>query len=515
MSRDLRGLLAEHVDGPTRPVDLDQLAAGARRRGRRRRTGSAGVIAAVLISGVLLPGVLDRGIGPMPRIAEGPGGGAASGDLPDGWRQVEVGGAVFGLPPEVTTVEVGRTDPVPCVNSVEEPMAFLAAAGFPTGDQVCNAALTTTPALLAAPLGTVPHRELEPDEGPWEVAPSGGLFDGLDPTVEVRVDAREPLIQRAFRFPDLDLYLSFSGADTFDRAILDTVTAREDAGADAATRHAVADGPTPTAQAAGRAATGAGPWRLVEGYGPEGAVRPTVDRAVTLEVTSGVPRLVDDVRPDRFDGLTGRWSGVDGCGPYELLVTVEGHEVTVSDEGGFVSYNLCHGEEQASRTSYLAALRTVDHLEIEDVEVEDGGRLVLTGQDTRLVFTPTALPELLVDALTATSWELVGHATAAGHGPAPDGGVLLLAFEPDGTFTAGTGCRLLEGTYEVRSDGRVTFDHRAEDDPPCPGVLRYLDDHVARLLSDADDARSVTVHQGAGLTLEGEDGATLRYRRAR
>ena len=96
------------------------------------------------------------------------------------------------------------------------------------------------------------------------------------------------------------------------------------------------DGPTPT-----------GTWQLVEGVGPEGEV-PLVDGyPVTLEVNGE------------------EWRGTAACNTYGATVETRGDEVEITEL--FATEMACPEEGvMASEAAYLAALRDVDELEVDD-----------------------------------------------------------------------------------------------------------------------------------------------------
>lgn len=140
MSDDVERLLARSAAEPAAPVDPDEVRAASRRRTQRQRSVGAGaglaVAAAVAVAVPLL--VSD----PAPVIDDVAGQDDDAGptddevvdlDLPDGWTQVRVGDAVFGIPDRVEVRELTADDPGPCPNTDRVSTAHVAPDGWADG----------------------------------------------------------------------------------------------------------------------------------------------------------------------------------------------------------------------------------------------------------------------------------------------------------------------------------------------------------------------------------------------
>lgn len=244
MPADFRELLERTAASPTTPVDPAQIASRSRRRTRRRRGGAGltGVALVALIAAVAWPGLVPGdGLIIEDRVADQSEIPVL--DLPEGWVQVQVGDAVFGIPGEFEIVEVDADDPLPCDNVGNR--AYLATETYPSAtrdaagnEYACNAAGNAAPQLFAAPLSVVPAAHLGGDswnprsigtlDGEWrlgKVAPpddTGTDGDGADATDDA-------LAERTawYRIPAVDLHLRFvtTEADVdLVEAILATIT---------------------------------------------------------------------------------------------------------------------------------------------------------------------------------------------------------------------------------------------------------------------------------------------------
>lgn len=363
MPADLRELLDRTAASPTAPVDPARIASRSRRRTRRRR-GSAGLTGVALVA--LLAVVAWPGAGPgdgliiEDRVAGQPEVPVL--DLPEGWVQVQVGDAVFGIPDELEVVEIDADDPLPCDNSGNR--AYLATETYPAAihdpagnEYGCNLAGNTAPQLFAAPLSAVPAAHLGGD--PWNPRPIGGL-DGewrlgkVAPPDETTtgtdgdgVDAADDgLADRTawYRVPVVDLHLRFvtteSDVDLVE-AILATITPVGDAAAEAL--DGAADDPAETTPAAGD-----GPTLEL----PEGWTQVTVGDA-----TFGVPNDLDTLELTPADGPPCH-NGIDGVRTY---LAPDGYPTAAlqdRDPGGLLPENTTHvgcRYKLAHYTSLLAA----------------------------------------------------------------------------------------------------------------------------------------------------------------
>lgn len=244
MPADLRELLDRTAASPTTPVDPEQIASRSRRRTRRRR-GSAGVTGVALVALLavvawpeLVPGdglIIEDRVADQPEVPVL--------DLPEGWVQVQVGDAVFGIPGELEIIEIDADDPLPCDNLGNR--AYLATETYPSAtrdaagnEYACNAAGNAAPQLFAAPLSVVPAAHLGGDS--WNPRSIGGL-DGewrlgkVAPPDDTATDGDDAdatddaLAERTawYRVPAVDLHLRFvtTEADVdLIEAILATIT---------------------------------------------------------------------------------------------------------------------------------------------------------------------------------------------------------------------------------------------------------------------------------------------------
>ncbi|WP_052668323.1 sigma factor [Nitriliruptor alkaliphilus] len=223
VSADLRDLLERTAAAPSTPVDPVRIASRSRRRSRRRR-GGAGLTGAALalpLAVVAWPGVGPGGLIIEDRVADQPGGsddaGTADGevarlDLPEGWQQVEVGDASFGVPADRDTRELAPSDGSPCHNGLDRVRTYLAPDGYPTGVVACRQPLPDYTSLLAAPLSTVPElvreqrhgTDLEPAPRPTAVTLPSGIHGQ-----RVRVGGN----LETYAFPQVDLWLEFHNVE--------------------------------------------------------------------------------------------------------------------------------------------------------------------------------------------------------------------------------------------------------------------------------------------------------------
>lgn len=244
MPTDLRELLERTAASPTTVVDPAEVASRSRRRTRQRRGGAAltGVALVALLAVVAWPGVVPGdGLVIEDRAADQPDVPVL--DLPEGWVQVQVGAAVFGIPGELEVVEVDADDPLPCPNAGYR--AYLATESYPVAthdeagrEYACNLAGNTAPQLFAAPLTAVPAAHLG-DDAAWHPLPIGDLagewrLESPADTSTGPDDDGEDVADHGFadrtawyRVPAVDLHLRFvttEGDVDLVEAILATIT---------------------------------------------------------------------------------------------------------------------------------------------------------------------------------------------------------------------------------------------------------------------------------------------------
>lgn len=215
----------------TAPDDGVEVYRRGRRRLSRRRVGAGAVMAVVLLAGVT---VVDWSavLGPSGvRIEDGIAGqpeGDQVGDevvldLPDGWRQVQVGSAVFGVPGEREVVELAPTDALPCFATVDARYAYVAPHGYPGVQGGCPEPEPPYATVFASTLS-------QGFEQWWSGVPSSSVqVAGFTGEVhELRRDGGDDgeVVDRAYVFPGLDLLLEFHGLyleDGLDQAVVATL----------------------------------------------------------------------------------------------------------------------------------------------------------------------------------------------------------------------------------------------------------------------------------------------------
>jgi len=163
----------------------------------------------------------------------------------------------------------------------------------------------------------------------------------------------------------------------------------------------------------------------------------------------------------------------------------------------------CPGSAMEAEDEFVAALETVDHVEV-DVD-EDGrdaaDRMVLTGRGVRLSFRSYDADELLVG-----TWTITGVATGDSVDSVLDGTEPTITFGEGGDLTMETGCNTAGSSWELDGDeltverARTTL--MACDDPP--GVM----EQEAALLQALESAARVEIAPGT-LTILDAEGAIV------
>jgi heat shock protein HslJ len=106
-----------------------------------------------------------------------------------------------------------------------------------------------------------------------------------------------------------------------------------------------------------------GDWRLSSGTGPEGGIDPPDGHPVTLRIES-----------DEVDGTA-------ACNGYGGRLADDGEQLRVEEL--YSTEMACEPEEaMTAEAAYLAALVEVDSATV------DGDTLILSGEDTQLIFRP-------------------------------------------------------------------------------------------------------------------------------
>lgn len=213
----------------------------------------------------------------------------------------------------------------------------------------------------------------------------------------------------------------------------------------------------------------------------------------TIEAPEGF--RIDLRRQESFDDI----AGTAACNQYFGSVFIDGSSVLFTDLGQ--TEMACSPQTAMdAEAAYLAALGRVT------AGTRTSDTLTLTGsEDTSLRFersepVPTA-------ELFGTTWEwdtLVSGDAASTVGGDP----VTLVLDEDGTFTTGTGCRTLSGSYVVAGD-RLQFPSMSADGD-CTSELTTQDEHVTEVF---ESGVRVTV-DGNRLTLMTTSGKGLGYRAA-
>ncbi|MEM8706834.1 MAG: META domain-containing protein [Actinomycetota bacterium] len=226
-------------------------------------------------------------------------------------------------------------------------------------------------------------------------------------------------------------------------------------------------------------------WVLASGVGPGGPV-PLID---TFPVTMSFGR--------RADGAS-TISGRAACNGYEGDYRLDAETGTFAiNEYGKESAG-CGAAIEASETAFLAALGSVNRLELRDE------RLILSGPDgVELRFLRQ--PPVPIDDIVGRTWLLVslmsGEVTTEALGePA------TLRLEPDGAVVGGTGCRSLNGEWVV-AGASIQFPIWRVDGA-CSPELVDQNGHVVNVLGDGFAA----VVEGDTLRLSSAGDEGLVYR---
>jgi hypothetical protein len=167
---------------------------------------------------------LDGAADGSTETAPGTGGGPTL-ELPEGWTQVTVGDATFGVPNDLDTLELTPTDGPPCHNGIDGVRTYLAPDGYPTGvlqdrdpggllpehttHVGCRYRLAHYTSLLAAPLGTVPVsvREQQDADAQDHVAVRATTMTTPGGLHGERITVGDHLV--TYALPQVDLWLEF------------------------------------------------------------------------------------------------------------------------------------------------------------------------------------------------------------------------------------------------------------------------------------------------------------------
>lgn len=227
----------------------------------------------------------------------------------------------------------------------------------------------------------------------------------------------------------------------------------------------------------------------------------SVDGAWQLEsgrwAGEDVPILADHPITLSIDG--DHFGGTAACNGYGGSVVVDGSSITLG-EFAITEMACMPAEVMGAERIYMGALQTVD-----TVALDEEGRLVLTSEETELVFgllepVPTA-------HLLGTVWVLDGLVEGDAVSSVLGERATLELFN-DGSFIGSTGCRDISGSYVVTGATVQFTEFSAEGE--CPDDLAAQDSHVISALESGfrveieEDRMTTWVSGDMGLTYRGE-----------
>jgi heat shock protein HslJ len=193
----------------------------------------------------------------------------------------------------------------------------------------------------------------------------------------------------------------------------------------------------------------------------------------------------------------GRLEGETGCGTYVGGYSVDGQAIRL----GIISpgSDRCRPRLEDEAFGFTQALAAVTGW-------APGGRgLQLLDEEGRVRVSL----ERPLEASPAGAWIVVRVARTRGElGPVLDGSQVSLVLADDGSLTADTGCRQLEGSYTVEAD-RIVIAPIVIVGLPCDGQdlrpLQRQDRHLLALLDEAvawrRSGETLTLADGAGSTI--------------
>lgn len=211
---------------PTRRVDVAHIADRARRRRHLDRVLVGGAVACGIAAGVFaLVSLAAPAPTGGPIIGQGPSDGRATPTgpppglailepLPAGWQQIDVGDAMFGVPPDVLVQPIGAGEPAPCPNQDVGGAVVYVHRGQITPADGCDAVGPAHAALTVGPVSS------SAPDGPLEEVIVNGYVGG-------RYAAPEPTDPVVIKFWTLDLELVFEFSDLrpgFVDEVLPTIT---------------------------------------------------------------------------------------------------------------------------------------------------------------------------------------------------------------------------------------------------------------------------------------------------
>jgi len=208
----------------------------------------------------------------------------------------------------------------------------------------------------------------------------------------------------------------------------------------------------------------------------EGLVEPRPNTTLTVQLLEG-----------------GRLEGQTGCGTYFGAYTLDGDDLAL----GVISKgpDPCGLKRTEEAVAFSIALGAVTSW----VPTTSGLELLDAQGQVRVVLERLELADLTGD------WVVKRVARPRGGLKAPpEGSIVLLDLDVDGTLEGSTGCRVIEGFYSSEAD-RVAIGPLETVGLPCDGELRR---HERRLL-DAFDRTILWQRNGSELRLTDGDGTVL------
>ena len=195
-------------------------------------------------------------------------------------------------------------------------------------------------------------------------------------------------------------------------------------------------------------------WTLRFGSGPDGEV----------VLVDGYPLTIS------FDG-DGSFGGTAACNGYGGRYQIDGPEIFLGELGS--EEMGCEPAVQAAEGAFLSALADATHINLV------GEEMALSGPGSEMIFSPSTPASL--EPLWGRSFALV--ATLVDGAPTDvQGEEVILAFHPNDTFTATTGCRTVEGSLVAFGNELIATEMSATGD--CPSSLSEQDGHIIEVLGD-------------------------------
>jgi heat shock protein HslJ len=206
---------------------------------------------------------------------------------------------------------------------------------------------------------------------------------------------------------------------------------------------------------------------------------------------------VDDDNPVTLSVVDDVVSGTAPCNAYRGDFSLGGDD-SVEITNLALTLRDCGDPTMEAETEFIAALEAVDSA---DVDEDDNERLVLNGDDVRLVFRSYDADELLT-----STWTIVNVATGDTIASVLDGTEPTLTFTDDGDVAMETGCNTATSTWEL--DGHaLSIDPVGITQMSCDSPEGVMDQEAA-LVAALEAADRIEIAPGT-LTILDEDGSIM------